>query len=49
MWGYRVVIPKVLQERLLAELHSTHMGSAKMKNFARSYFWWPNIYGDIKQ
>jgi len=26
MWGYRVVIPKVLQEGLLNELHGAHMG-----------------------
>jgi hypothetical protein len=30
MWGYRVVIPKVLQEELLNELHSAHMGAAKI-------------------
>ena len=43
-----MVIPKVLQEGLLNELHSAHTGVAKMKNLARSFFWWPNLDKNIK-
>lgn len=48
MWGYRVVIPIKLRSKLLLELHATHEGIIKMKNNARSYFWWPNLDKNIE-
>ena len=36
--GSRIVIPTKQQERLLDELHMTHMGIVKMKEVAREYF-----------
>ena len=42
-YGARIIIPTVLQTRLLDELHQTHMGAAKMKETSRKYFWWPKI------
>lgn len=37
--GIRVFIPQALRQRVLAEIHSTHFGISRMKNFARSYCW----------
>jgi len=31
VWGYRMVIPNILTELLLRELHSSHLGIVKMK------------------
>ena len=42
-WGYRVIIPIIFRQELLAELHGAHMGMAKMKAVARQYFWWPKM------
>jgi hypothetical protein len=39
----RVVIPNKLQERILKELHDSHLGIVKMKALSRNYMWWPNI------
>lgn len=43
LWGYRLIVPAIFRDSILRELHSTHMGVVKMKAFARSYFWWPNL------
>lgn len=43
MWGHRVVIPQACQEKVLRELHDTHMGIVKTKALARSYVWWPGV------
>lgn len=47
-WGFRVVIPEKLQNRLLSELHDSHWGMVKMKSLSRSLFWWPTLEEDIE-
>ncbi|XP_062609940.1 uncharacterized protein K02A2.6-like [Saccostrea cucullata] len=36
-WGNRVIIPNILREKVMTELHSGHIGIAKVKAVARSY------------
>lgn len=47
--GHRVVIPTVLREKMLQELHDSHLGITKSKSNARSRMWWPGIDGDIER
>ena len=49
LWGIRVVISNKLQDRVLEELHDSHLGVVKMKALARSYVWWPNISGQLEE
>ncbi len=39
MWGLRVLIPAMYQDRILDELHLAHPGVVRMKEVARSYVW----------
>ena len=43
LWGSRVVVPVRCREALFEEIHRKHLGSTKMKQLARSYFWWPGL------
>ncbi|XP_028166425.1 uncharacterized protein K02A2.6-like isoform X2 [Ostrinia furnacalis] len=43
MWGHRVVIPASCRNRVIDELHDSHMGIVKTKALARSYVWWPGV------
>ena len=47
LWDSRVIIPLVLRQALLQELHSCHVGTSRIKLVARSDFWRPSLDADI--
>ena len=49
MWGRRVVIPLSLRTKVLQQLHSGHSEIVRMKEIARSYFWWPKMDSQIEE
>jgi ribosome assembly protein YihI (activator of Der GTPase) len=46
--GMRVMIPYSLQQSVLKELHTGHLGILKMKLLANSFVYWKNIDRDIE-
>ena len=48
IWGKHVVIPKLLRDQLLKELHVGHVGICRIKALASSYIWWPHLNQDIE-
>lgn len=48
LWGRRVVIPQSLCTKVLQQLHSGNSGIVRMKEIARSYFWWPSMDKQIE-
>lgn len=49
LWGRRVISPLSLQTKVLQQLHAGHSGIVRMKEIARSYFWWPNMDKQIEE
>lgn len=49
VWGYRIVIPRSLQETVLSEIHEGHPGIVRMKQIARNYVWWETLDADIER
>ena len=45
----RIVIPKSLQNEILAKLHAGHSGITKCRQLAQLCVWWPSINYDIKR
>lgn len=48
-YGERIVIPKSLQQRVLALVHDGHVGVVRMKSLARRYVYWLNVDRDIEE
>lgn len=46
--GHKVVIPSSLQNKILDELHGSHLGIVKTKALARSKFWFPGVDAAIE-
>ncbi|KAK4328659.1 hypothetical protein Pmani_000967 [Petrolisthes manimaculis] len=49
MWGCRVIIPPQGRQAVLKEVHEGHFGASRMKNRARSYFWWPGLDKELEE
>ena len=48
-WGIHVVIPTKLQERVLTELHKTHLGISIIKTITKSHVWWSSLDKSIEE
>lgn len=48
LWGYRVIIPSNVKDQVMKELHASHLGTTRMKEISRSYFWWPGMDKEIE-
>ena len=46
--GWCILIPSDLHDEALKLLHSSHVGVVKMKDQARTSFFWPNMNWDIE-
>lgn len=49
LWDRRVIIPQSVCKKMLQQLHSGHSEIVRMKEIARSYFWWPNMDKQIEE
>ena len=49
MKGRQIVIPTVLKQQVLDQLHTNHMGIKKTKLLTRESIYWANINTDIKK
>ena len=47
--GRQVVIPQVLREDILRQLHIGHMGIERIRRLARETIFWPNINKDVER
>ena len=48
MLALRVVIPEVVRNRVLKELHRNHPGIVKMKALSRMHAWYPRVDSEIE-
>ena len=45
----RIIIPKVMRDQFLTELHTGHLGITKCIELAKQTMYWPGINNDIEQ
>ena len=48
LYSERVLIPKKLQNRILRDFHTGHLGINRMESLMRSYVYWPKMDNDIR-
>lgn len=48
MYAERIVIPALLQKRMLKEFHVGHPGISRMKSLMRCYTYWPKMDKDFE-
>ena len=48
LWGDRMIIPELLREILLKDLHGEHLGIVRSKQLARIYLRWPKLDNDLE-
>ena len=49
LFSDRIVIPTILQNRVLRQFHTGHPGMNRMKAMARSYVYWPHMDSHIER
>ena len=49
LWGNRVIVPTTLRQRILLQLHDTHMGISRMKSLGRMFVWWPGLDNELEE
>ena len=49
LWGTRVIVPPQLRAKVIEEIREGHPGIGRMKSFARSYVWWPQLSADLER
>ena len=47
--GQRIVVPSVLRQQVLTDLHKSHQGIARTKSRARQIVYWPKLTVDIER
>ena len=47
--GHRIVIPKLMRQEILENLHQSHMGISKTKSRARETVYWSNVNQHIEK
>ena len=47
--GTRIVVPKILRDRVIEIAHEGHQGIVKTKNRLRSKVWWPKMVSDVEK
>ena len=49
LWGNRVIVPPSLQQKVLQQLHDSHVGISRMKSLGRMFVWWPGLDQEIEE
>ena len=43
LWGNRVVVSSSLHQKILQQLHDSHLRISQMRSLGRMFVWWPGF------